>query len=78
MTTVPIRELRNKGGAVAERVLSGELITVTRAGKPIMQLRPIPQHALSGKALVERWQHLPRLDPERLRADLADILDDSL
>lgn len=78
MTTIPIRELRNNGGSVAERVLSGEEITVTRAGKPIMELKPLPQHHLSRDALLTRWQHLPQLDPARLRAELDTVLDSSV
>ncbi|HLE85784.1 MAG TPA: type II toxin-antitoxin system prevent-host-death family antitoxin, partial [Thermoanaerobaculia bacterium] len=39
MSTVTIRELRNRGGDVVERVLAGESLTVTRAGTPVAELR---------------------------------------
>jgi hypothetical protein len=33
--------------------------------------RRLTRHA----ALLERWRHLPRVDGERLRRDLDDLLD---
>lgn len=78
MSEVPIRELRNNGGVVADRVLAGEQITVTRAGKPIMQLVPLPPPALSAAALLERWQHLPQIDYQRFREDLASVFDEAV
>ncbi len=78
MTEIPIRELRNHGGDVADRVLSGEPITVTRAGKPVMELRPVPQPSLSAGAILERWRHLPHIDHQRFRDDLANVFDDAV
>jgi prevent-host-death family protein len=40
MAEITIRELRNHGGEVVDRVAQGEQITVTRAGKPVAELRP--------------------------------------
>ncbi len=40
MAEITIRELRNHGGEVVDRVAHGEQITVTRAGKPVAELRP--------------------------------------
>lgn len=78
MAEVSIRELRNHGGDVIDRVEAGERFTVTRNGKPVAELRPIPGRGLSGEELVRRWRRLPALDPEALRADIDAILDPSL
>ncbi len=78
MATVPIRELRNHGGDVADRVLAGEQITVTRAGKPVMELVALPRQPLSSVALIERWRNLPQVNAAHLRADLAAVLDDTV
>ncbi len=73
-----IRELRNHGGDVVDRAARGEAITITRAGEPVAELRPVRKPALSAEVLLDRWRTLPELDPARLRADLDAILDSSL
>lgn len=78
MRTVTIRELRNHGGDVVERVLAGEALLVTRSGTPVAELRPLARRGLDAGALLERWRHLPHVDPERLRADVDDVLDNAL
>jgi prevent-host-death family protein len=75
MAGVSIRDLRNRGGDVVDRVARGEQVTITRAGKPVAQLGPIPRPALSATALLEPWHRLPRVDPGPLRADLDRLLD---
>ncbi|MDP3972589.1 MAG: type II toxin-antitoxin system prevent-host-death family antitoxin [Candidatus Nanopelagicales bacterium] len=78
MSTVPIRELRNNGGAVADRVLAGEQVTVTRAGKPVMELVAVPKTPLTAAALLARWRHLEPVDPAAFRRDLAAALDETV
>jgi prevent-host-death family protein len=75
---VNIRELRNHGGEVVDRVAAGEHLTVTRSGKPVAELRPVGRPALKAEVLLERWRRLPHLDAERLRQDLDELLDPSL
>jgi len=75
MTDVSIRDLRNHGGEVVERVVKGERITITRAGTPVAQLRPLPAQPLSAQLLLERWRRLPRLDAGAMRADIDATLD---
>ena len=75
---VSIRELRNHGGEVVDRVAAGEHLTVTRAGKPVAELRPVARPRVKAEVLLERWRRLPRLDPERLREDVDELLDPSL
>ena len=75
---VSIRELRNHGGDVVDRVAAGEWLTVTRGGKPVAELRPLPRPALKAATLLERWRRLPTVDPQGLRADLDAVVDAAL
>lgn len=76
MTRVSIRDLRNRGGDVVDRAARGEAITITRAGRPVAELRAL-RPALSAEALLERWRRLPVVDPETLRRDIDNLLDSS-
>ncbi|MCW3056252.1 MAG: prevent-host-death family protein [Solirubrobacterales bacterium] len=78
MAEVSIRDLRNRGGDVVERAEHGEQITITRAGKPVAELRALPQSALSAETLLDRRRHLPRVDPAALRRDIDQTLDPGL
>jgi len=75
---VTIRELRNRGGAIVDRVERGEHLTVTRDGRPVAELRPLPPAGLSGEQLMARRRRLPVVDPARLRADVDDVIDSGL
>jgi antitoxin (DNA-binding transcriptional repressor) of toxin-antitoxin stability system len=77
MANVSIRELRNQGGEVVDRAASGEQITITRAGRPVAELRAL-RPPLSAEALLSRWQRLPAIDPVALRADVDALLDPDL
>jgi prevent-host-death family protein len=77
MSHVSIRDLRNHGGEIVDRVARGEQITITRSGRPVAELRPL-RPALSAEALLSRWRRLPGVDPAALRADVDRLLDSSL
>lgn len=78
MADVSIRELRNHGGEVLDRALAGERLTITRAGKPIAELRPLARQPLTSGVLLRRWRGLPAVDPAALRADVDEVLDPAL
>jgi prevent-host-death family protein len=78
MSTVSVRDLRNKGGEVLGRVEAGERITVTRDGRPVAELVPIARRPIPTARLIARWNRLRPVDPERLRADLDAVIDSSL
>lgn len=78
MAEVTIRELRNHGGAVVDRVARGEHLTVTRGGRPVAELRPLPPSGLSSEQLIERRRRLPAVDPARLRAEIDTVVDSTL
>lgn len=75
---ITIRDLRNHGGAVVDRVLAGEALVVTRDGAPVAELHPVAGPRVSAGTLLERWRRLPPVDPVALRADLDRVLDPSL
>ena len=78
MDSVSLRDLRNHGGRVLQRVADGETLTVTMDGQPIAELRPVPGRATPAATLLMRWRHLPPVDARQLRADLDRVLDASL
>ena len=78
MDRVSIRDLRNRGGEVVDRVARGERVTITRSGRPVAELRPLTAPGLSGAALLQRWHRLPSVDPVKLRRDIDASLDPSL
>jgi prevent-host-death family protein len=75
---VSIRDLRNHGGEILDRVEGGEAMTVTRDGRPIAELRPLARRPLQASLLLQRWRSLPAVDPVKLRADIDDLLDPTL
>jgi prevent-host-death family protein len=78
MADVSIRDLRNHGGEVVDRVARGERVTVTRRGKQVAELRPLRSTAVPIAELVRRRTHLPPVDPDELRRDLDAVIDPSL
>ena len=78
MSEVSIRELRNHGGEVVDRVMAGERLIVTRSGKPVAELRPLPAKAVTNVELVRRWRRLRPVDAIQWRRDLDVVIDPSL
>ena len=63
---------------MVDRAARGEPITITKGGRPVAELRPLPSRGISAEVLLERWRALPALDPGRLRADIDAVLDSKL
>lgn len=78
MTEVTIRELRNHGGDVIDRVRAGERLIVTRSGEPVAELRPLPRRGPEPAVLLDRWRRLPHVDVDQFRRDLDGLLDSTL
>jgi prevent-host-death family protein len=78
MDSVTVRDLRNKGGEVLDRVERGERLVVTRDGRAVAELRPLPRRSAGPAELIERKNRLPRVDPDALRADIDAVIDPSL
>lgn len=75
MKSVTVRELRNDGGAVLDRVARGEELIVTRDGAEVAELRPRRRPSPASADLIERRRHLPKVDPELLRRDIDTVID---
>lgn len=78
MATVSVRELRNHGGDVLDRVVRGESLVVTRDGAEVAEIVPLRRRARGTADLIAARRTLPKLDLDRLRADLDRILDPGL
>lgn len=78
MAEVSIRDLRNHGGDVVDRASRGETLTITKAGKPVAELRGLSSTPLSAEALIARWRKLEPVDAQRLRDDIDAVIDQSL
>jgi prevent-host-death family protein len=78
METVSVRELRNHGGEVLNRVARGESVIVSRDGAEVAELRPLRRGRVSPAELIARRATLPHLDVARLRADIDATVDPRL
>jgi prevent-host-death family protein len=78
MGTVNVRDLRNHGGDVLDRVAAGETVTVVRSGSAVAELRPLARRGASAAELVARRRLLVPVDPVRLRRDVDAIIDEAL
>ena len=78
MSEASVRDLRNRGGEVLDRVLAGERITITREGRPVARLVPVARVPLSAAALVQRFRGQPAIDTAKFRADVDAMVDQSL
>jgi len=75
---VTVRELRNRGGKVLDRVEAGETLTVTRNGRPVAELRPLRKPPMDAATFLARWRRLPPVDPDRFRRDIDSVIDTRL
>ena len=78
MSEATVRDLRNQGGRVLDRVAAGERVTITRDGRPVARLEPAARGRLSADTLVGRFRRLPPVDPRQLRAEIDAVLDQRL
>ncbi|MGV0744861.1 type II toxin-antitoxin system Phd/YefM family antitoxin [Mycolicibacterium sp. XJ870] len=78
MESVSVRELRNKGGEVLDQVERGESVIVTRDGRPVAELRPVPRRSVRPAELIKRRKHLPHVDPDALRRDIDAAIDSAV
>jgi prevent-host-death family protein len=78
MADVSIRDLRNHGGDVVDRVAAGEHVIITRSGSPVAELRPLRRRRAATAFLVERRKSLPLVDPDALRSDIDNVIDSAL
>lgn len=56
------------------RVEHGETVVVTKDGRPVAELRPLPRRSAGPSELIDRRRHLPVIDPAALRADIDAVI----
>jgi prevent-host-death family protein len=78
MESVTVRDLRNKGREVLDRVERGEHVIITRDGRAVAELRPLPRRSARTAELIERRKRLPPVDDVALRRDIDAVVDPSL
>ena len=78
MAGVTVRDLRNRGGEVLDRVSRGETLIVTKDGRPIAELRPLGRSSVNTAELIRRRRNLPRVDDRELRTEIDAALDQAL
>ena len=78
VSAVSIRDLRNHGGDVVDRVARGERVTITRNGRPVAELMPLRTTVVTRELLIAHRRSLPAVDPAALRRDIDDHIDTSL
>jgi prevent-host-death family protein len=79
MRTISQRELRNDSAAILREVQAGRIITITRNGVPVAELRPVPPRRFVPREVIgEAAKRAPRVDAARLRADLDAVVDQTV
>jgi prevent-host-death family protein len=79
MRTITQRELRNDSGAILRDVQAGQVIVISRNGVPVAELRPLPPRRFVARAMIaDAARRAPRVDADRLRADLDAVVDQSV
>lgn len=73
-----VRDLRNRGREVLGRVQAGETLTITSAGTPVAELRPLPRRYLTTQELISERKGWPSVDPEQLRAEVDSLIDQTI
>ncbi len=73
-----MRELRNHGGEVLDRVIRGESLIVTRDGAEVAEIVPLRRRGRTTADLIAARRTLPKLNLDQLRGDLDCILDPDL
>ena len=51
---------------------------MTRSGRRAAELRPLPKRGPDAATLLDRWKHLPTVDPHSFRRDIDEVLDPAL
>lgn len=78
MTEIAQRQLRNDNADIMRRVEAGESFTITRNGRPVAELRPVPagrQRLVSRAALQRLSARLEPIDADGFRRDLDAVAD---
>jgi antitoxin (DNA-binding transcriptional repressor) of toxin-antitoxin stability system len=75
---VSVEESRLRTDDIIDRVIAGERVTISRDGRRVAELRPIPAIPMTSAELLRRWSHPARIDYGRLLADLDSVADPTI
>lgn len=75
LVNVSVRDLRDDAGRVLDRVERGETLKITRNGRPVAELRPLPRRARSIAEVDRRLAALPAMDEPTFRRDIGALID---
>jgi antitoxin (DNA-binding transcriptional repressor) of toxin-antitoxin stability system len=70
--------LRNNSGEIMRQLDRGQSFIVTRNGVPVGELSPLRRDRFVGAAAVAAFRGAPRVDLDRLRADLDAVANQDL
>ena len=79
--TIAQRELRNENARIIDAVSAGQSFVVTRNGEPVAELRPVRagrRAFISREEIAELAAADVRVDRERFRSDLDQVIDQAL
>jgi prevent-host-death family protein len=77
--TINQRDLRNFSAKVLREVQAGQIITVTRNGEPVAELRPVQARRFASRgAIAEAAAHAARIDAKRFRDDVDATVNQSV
>lgn len=48
---------------------------MSQSGHPVAKLRPQQRRSSDPVTLLNRWRRLPRVDPDKMRRDIGQIID---
>jgi len=72
-----VRDLRNHGGDILDRVARGVHMTITRDGTAVAELSPLSPPGRELSVLIAERRSIPAVDPRALRTDIDEIVDQS-
>jgi prevent-host-death family protein len=75
---VSVRDLRNHAGDVLRRVQEGETVTITSAGAPVAEIRPLPSRQLSTRELIAERRGWPEVHPRQMRDEIDAVIDQTI
>lgn len=78
MAPSTVFELCNHCSSAINQVHDGEHVIVTQSGQAVAELRPLRRTSTDPATLLNRWRHLPHVDPDEMRRELDQIIDPSL
>jgi prevent-host-death family protein len=78
MNAVSIEELQANWADFVDRAVRGEVLLITKDGRAVAELRPLPSASTPMAEVLRRAADLPPIDPVQFRKDVDSLLDMTL